>query len=99
MWQEFDNNIGIIGIKRKENQWELIPLVQLSQKYRVLVKEYFSAIKETIYIHYRLFISDLDLSKFLCSKSCYMSLVVRRPVFRVSDQVRHKPGCTVTEDG
>ena len=29
----------------------------------------------------------------------YLSLVVRKPVFRVSDQVRHKPGCTATEDG
>ena len=28
-----------------------------------------------------------------------MSLVVRKPVFGVSDQVRHKPGCTTTEDG
>ena len=28
-----------------------------------------------------------------------MSLVVRKPVFRVSDLVRHKPGCTATEDG
>ena len=27
------------------------------------------------------------------------SLVVRNPVFGVSDQVRHKPGCTATEDG
>ena len=27
----------------------------------------------------------------------YMSLVLRKPVFGVSDQVRHKPGCTVTE--
>ena len=27
-----------------------------------------------------------------------MSLVVRKPVFGVSDQVRHKPGCTTTED-
>ena len=26
------------------------------------------------------------------------SLVVRKPVFGVSDQVPHKPGCTVTED-
>ena len=24
---------------------------------------------------------------------------MRKPVFRVSDQVRHKPDCTVTEDG
>ena len=28
-----------------------------------------------------------------------MSLVVRKPVFGVSDQVRHKPDCTATEDG
>ena len=24
---------------------------------------------------------------------------MRKPVFRVSDQVKHKPGCTVTADG
>ena len=28
-----------------------------------------------------------------------MSLVVRKPVFGVSDQVRHKPGCAATKDG
>ena len=28
-----------------------------------------------------------------------MSRDARKPVFRVSDQVRHKPGCTITEDG
>ena len=28
-----------------------------------------------------------------------MSLVLRKPVFGVSDQVAHKPGCTATEDG
>ena len=27
------------------------------------------------------------------------SLVLRKPVFGVSDQVLHKPGCTATEDG
>ena len=27
-----------------------------------------------------------------------MSRVARKPVFRVSDQVSHKPGCTITED-
>ena len=31
--------------------------------------------------------------------SYYMSLVVRKPDFGVSNQVRHKPGCTATEDG
>ena len=28
-----------------------------------------------------------------------MSLVVRKTVFRVSDQVKHKPDCTAKEDG
>ena len=28
-----------------------------------------------------------------------MSLVIRKPVVGVSDQVPHKPGCTATEDG
>ena len=28
-----------------------------------------------------------------------MSLVLRKLVFGVSDQVQHKPGCTATEDG
>ena len=28
-----------------------------------------------------------------------MSWVMRNPVFGVSDQVKHKPGCTATEDG
>ena len=27
----------------------------------------------------------------------YLSLVVRKPVFGVSDQVRQKPGCPITE--
>ena len=28
-----------------------------------------------------------------------LSLVVRKPVFGVSDQVQHKPGCAATDDG
>ena len=32
-----------------------------------------------------------------CSQH-YMSRVIRKPVFGVSDQVRHKPGCTATEE-
>ena len=27
-----------------------------------------------------------------------LSLVLRKPVFGVSDQVQHKPGCAATED-
>ena len=33
------------------------------------------------------------------TSSLYISLVLRKPVFGVSDQVPHKPGCTATEDG
>ena len=29
----------------------------------------------------------------------YLSLVLRKPVFGVSNQVRYKPDCTATEDG
>ena len=29
----------------------------------------------------------------------YLRRVPRKPVFRVSDQVLHKPGCTAREDG
>ena len=29
----------------------------------------------------------------------YLSLVLRKPVFGVFDHVRHKPGCTATENG
>ena len=28
----------------------------------------------------------------------HLCLGVRKPVFGVTDQVRHKPGCTATED-
>ena len=36
---------------------------------------------------------------YTTTTSRYMSLVVRKPVFGVFNQVRHKPGCTATEDG
>ena len=36
-------------------------------------------------------------SKAVCSKEQFS--LVRKPVFGVSDLVRHKPGCTTTEDG
>ena len=46
---------------------------------------------------------NLNLHKYMYNILCYfwhhLSLVLRKPVFRVSDQVRHKPGCTATEDG
>ena len=29
----------------------------------------------------------------------YLSCIVRKPVFRISDQAQHKPGCTAKEDG
>ena len=43
---------------------------------------------------------DLNLKiSLILAILIHMSLVVRKPVFGVSDQVRHKPGCTATEDG
>ena len=58
--------------------------------------------------------SEQTLNKFSCDSVCSghiyakrlvsydaaeMSLIVRKPVFGVSDQVRHKPSCTIIEDG
>ena len=40
-----------------------------------------------------------ELIFLLLNTHHYLSLVVRKPVFGVSDQVRHKPGCAATEDG
>ena len=43
-------------------------------------------------------LSDLGLH-YLHFGLHHLSLFVRKPVFGVSDQVQHKPGCTATEDG
>ena len=44
--------------------------------------------------------ADTDLSLFeLCKYEVYMSLRMRKPTILVSDQVRHKPACTVREGG
>ena len=49
-----------------------------------------------------LLVLELESGKYRTGQSIinvyHMSLVVRKPVFGVSDQVRHKPGCTATED-
>ena len=43
---------------------------------------------------------SLDVSENATYPGIYnMSLVLRKPVFGVSDQVQHKLDCTVTEDG
>ena len=39
--------------------------------------------------------TTLPQSKYLN----YLSHITRKPVFRVSEQARHKPGCATTEDG
>ena len=35
----------------------------------------------------------------VCDGMLLLHLLVRKPVFWVSYQVRHKPGCTTTQDG
>ena len=41
----------------------------------------------------------IDYNIFYNFKEFAMFSVTRKSVFGVSDQVRHKPDCTVTEDG
>ena len=38
-----------------------------------------------------------DVVTYTLVRKYSLRLVVRKPVFGVSDQVRHKPGCTATE--
>ena len=44
-------------------------------------------------------LEGIKLIHVLVVVKSFMSLVVRKPVFGVSDQVQHKPGCTAKEDG
>ena len=62
------------------------------------VYQEFQALKKNVTL---LQLENRDLRKQLSAgKGLYdMSLVERKPVFGVSDQVRHKPGCTAIEDG
>ena len=54
----------------------------------------------SIYIDTGVWVADVgvqnDLSIFWSKTWLYMSLVVRKLVFGVSDQVSHKPGCTAS---
>ena len=43
--------------------------------------------------------ADKETAVVVMDREHYMSLVLRKPVFGVFDQVRHKPVCTVIEDG
>ena len=40
-----------------------------------------------------------DMAQMLFTVVAFQMSLVRKPVFGVSNQVRHKPGCTATEDG
>ena len=55
----------------------------------------------TVACEFQFFTNHINYTRCQKFKHCLnvMSLVVRKPVFRVSDQVRHKPGCTAIEDG
>ena len=38
------------------------------------------------------------ICKYTITRGGGGNLLTRKPVFRISDQVQHKPGCTITED-
>ena len=49
--------------------------------------------------HYSgLFVIEIYTLYIKGNQQIEMSLVVRKPVFGASDQVQHKPGCTVNSD-
>ena len=43
--------------------------------------------------------SVITFGYLLNNSKVNMSLIKRKPVFRVPDQAQHKPGCSATEDG
>ena len=52
-----------------------------------------------IWFSERCLLNSLDYTFCLLHTCYHMSLFVRKPVFGVSDQTPHKPGCTATKDG
>ena len=62
--------------------------------------EHFEPRKPSIYVDTCVWLADVgvqnDFSLFWSKTWLYMGLVVRKPVFGVSDQVSHKPGCTAS---
>ena len=55
--------------------------------------------KELQLKHFVAGINDNIKQRFDHFEKIQLSLVLRKPVFGVSDQVRYNPGCAVTEDG
>ena len=51
-------------------------------------------LRQTVQTKFMLLLEEQSDQGLLC-----LSRIVRKPVFGVSDQVRHNPGCTATEDG
>ena len=80
----------------KETRYRLVKLFEWSSTYAVNKK----GADQTARIFWliRAFCSHMSNQVFSCRGS-NLSLVVRKPVIGVSDLVRHKPGCAVTEDG
>ena len=68
-----------------------------------LIKEDRADYSATIYTQY-LFCGSVFgefsfLSSILSSMLHHLCRIVRKPVFGVPDEFRHKPGCTAAEDG
>ena len=54
---------------------------------------------KTGFLTTRLICVSTGAASIFCIYADNISLVVRKPIFGVSDQVRHKPGCTAIKDG
>ena len=73
----------------------------LKKKSRTTLKEQAATIlnRLSVSMHSLILLGSILLILVMSRYSSYLSLVVRKPVFGVFDQVGHKPGCTATEDG
>ena len=88
----------MVDVKYERMMKRYIPLSEL-KKLHLKHKEHGGPLRNlALFTKARLSVQPVSAGKMMES-SYYLSLVVRKPTFGVSDQVRQKPGCTATEDG
>ena len=87
--QRYKFNMGsVMGEARKKLKWADGKAIKSEVDMQVMISEYKNIERATVCHH-------KALHRF--AYQYYMSLDARKPVFGVSDQVRHKPACTSSE--
>ena len=86
----------MVDVKYERMMKRYIPLSEL-KKLHLKHKENGGPLRNiALFTKARLSVQPVSTGKMMES-SYYLSLIVRKPVFGVPNQVRHKPGCTATD--